>query len=399
MSKLVFCWELGGELGHLATLSELAREFVSHNHQVTVILKDLSKAPLFFADTPVTVLQAPVWPAKGKKEPPSSCIADILLKRGYESVEGLATLVSAWQTLFRLIQADALFFDFAPTAMLASQSLSIPKFTVGAGFSELSPGQPNPNIRPETADYKQVYEAESRVVANMNPLVQAMGLSPLSYLSDLFQVDSAFIASYSELDFQAAHRQHSLYCGPVAGDFPGEIAVWPHNAGKKVIGYLKSFYQHLENVLDGIKRLGETALIVCPGISEDLISRYQSDALRIYSHPVALDQALSEADLSICHGGMGMLAKSVKAGVPIACLPTQQEQFLNSRCASENGVGEIIDGEDVGALVSSLQRLLTSEGIRSRARECANKYAGRPRGAELIRQRVEAVLTARERKS
>ncbi|WLQ17056.1 glycosyltransferase [Hahella aquimaris] len=399
MSKLVFCWELGGELGHLATLSELAREFVSHNHQVTVILKDLSKVPFFFTDIPVTVLQAPLWPVKGKSAKPSSCIADILLKRGYESVEGLATLVSAWQTLFRLIQADALFFDFAPTAMLASRSLSIPKFTVGAGFSELSPGQPNPNIRPETADYSQVYEAESKVVANMNPLVQAMGLSPLSFLSDLFQADGAFIASYSELDFQAAHRQHALYCGPVAGDFRGEVAAWPQETGKKVIAYLKPFYQHLENVLDGIQGLGETALVICPGIAADLISQYQSDVLRIYPYPVALDQALSEADLSICHGGMGMLAKSVKAGVPIACLPTQQEQFLNSRTASESGVGEIVDGENVDALIGSLQRLLASEALQSRARESASKYAEQQRGAELIRQRVEALLAQRGRKS
>ncbi|ABC30895.1 conserved hypothetical protein [Hahella chejuensis KCTC 2396] len=399
MSKLVFCWELGGELGHLATLSGLAREFVKQGHEVTLILKDLVRVPLFFADIPVIMLQAPVWHAKGKSSRPSSCISDILLKRGYDSVEGLATLVSAWQTLFRYIQPDALFFDFAPTAMLAARSLSTPKFAVGAGFSELSPGQPNPNIRPESADYSQVYEAESKVVANMNPLAQAMGMEPLSFLSDLFQVDAAFIVSYPELDFQAAHRQHAQYCGPVAGDFPGETAEWPQETGKKVIAYLKPFYQHLERVLEGIKRVGETALIVCPGISADVMARYQSETLRIYPYPVALNQALNEADLSICHGGMGMLSKSVKAGVPVACLPTQQEQFLNSRSASESGLGVLLDGGDAATFADGLRSLLTSEAIPAQVRNCANRYSGRLRGAEVVRQQVEAVLAERGRKS
>jgi UDP:flavonoid glycosyltransferase YjiC (YdhE family) len=69
------------------------------------------------------------------------------------------------------------------------------------------------------------------------------------------------------------------------------------------------------------------------------------------------------ADVVVAHAGLGTIAASLDAGVPLVCLPFDRDQPLNASRIEALGAGVIVsDGDDLGAAIG---RVLDEASFRS----------------------------------
>ena len=106
-------------------------------------------------------------------------------------------------------------------------------------------------------------------------------------------------------------------------------------------------------------------------------------------------QVLERAAAVVCHGGMGIVQKSVTAGVPLAVVPFGRDQPEVARRVTESGAG-----------VSLPSRKLTPERLRMAVREAIAKRAGAESagarlrasgGPERFADEAEELVPARDR--
>src|SRR5471030_2186083 len=101
MPKILFAWELGAGLGHIAPCRGLFESLHAQGHELTLVLRDLSKAKTVFEGLNLALLQAPVkinLPAEPILY--AKTFADILHNVGYEDPSELGAMVAAWRSIF-----------------------------------------------------------------------------------------------------------------------------------------------------------------------------------------------------------------------------------------------------------------------------------------------------------
>ena len=113
MGRILFCWEQGANLGHLARMLAVAGPLAQRGHQIGFLLRDLSRAELIlgangFAEA---YTQAPVWLPKASHPPPALNYASVLIHAGWLDPQGLLGLCRAWRKQFELFSPDLLIFD------------------------------------------------------------------------------------------------------------------------------------------------------------------------------------------------------------------------------------------------------------------------------------------------
>ena len=99
---------------------------------------------------------------------------------------------------------------------------------------------------------------------------------------------------------------------------------------------------------------------------------------------------MAAADLVICHGGHGTLARALAAGVPVLCCPAVGDMAENGARVAWSGAGLMLPWRLLGprALRLAARRLLGDPGFAARATEISAWAAGHA-GAELEAQLVE----------
>jgi UDP:flavonoid glycosyltransferase YjiC (YdhE family) len=80
---------------------------------------------------------------------------------------------------------------------------------------------------------------------------------------------------------------------------------------------------------------------------------------------------LSHADLVICGGGHGMVAKTLSAGVPLVVVPGGGDQWEMANRVARQGSGRLIRPLTPEALVAAVNEVLSSPGYRDAARAAA----------------------------
>jgi UDP:flavonoid glycosyltransferase YjiC (YdhE family) len=98
------------------------------------------------------------------------------------------------------------------------------------------------------------------------------------------------------------------------------------------------------------------------------------------------DELLAHADLVICGGGHGMLAKTLLAGVPMVVLPGGGDQWELANRVVRQGSARLIRPLAAEVLVAEVGEVLSSPGYREAAR----------RAGESIRQVTDPVRVCRE---
>ncbi|OMC18745.1 glycosyltransferase [Mycobacterium colombiense] len=103
------------------------------------------------------------------------------------------------------------------------------------------------------------------------------------------------------------------------------------------------------------------------------------------------DELLAHADLVICGGGHGMVAKTLLAGVPLVVVPGGGDQWEIANRVQRQGSALLIRPLTADALVSAVNEVLSSPGYRAAAQAAA---AGIADVADPVRVCREAVAVA-----
>jgi len=87
-------------------------------------------------------------------------------------------------------------------------------------------------------------------------------------------------------------------------------------------------------------------------------------------------ELLGHANLVICGGGHGMVAKTLLAGVPLVVVPGGGDQWEMANRVVRQGSARLIRPLTADALVSAVNEVLSSSGYRAAAQRAAASVAG-----------------------
>ncbi|MCV7050468.1 glycosyl transferase, partial [Mycobacterium heidelbergense] len=87
-------------------------------------------------------------------------------------------------------------------------------------------------------------------------------------------------------------------------------------------------------------------------------------------------ELLTRADLVICGGGHGMVAKALLAGVPLVVVPGGGDQWEMANRVARQGSARLIRPLTADALVTAVGEVLSSPGYREAAQVAAASVAG-----------------------
>ena len=370
MAHVVMCWELGGDLGHVARLRPLADTLRSRGHRVSFILRETVAAERLLDPERYAWLQAPLQAVPvSPAHVPTRNLAHILYNVGFHSEQALLGRMRAWQNLYTALKPDILVFDHSPTALLASRGLPIKRIVLGTGFGVPPRVSPLPAF--DAADPPLATDAvEQGIVDRTNAALQAFGQPPLECLADLYQADASLLFTLPELDHYP-RRTGGDYWGPPLQD-GAEAPIWPEGSGKRVFVYLKPF-KTLPALLDTLKQAGLPTLIYT---SHGRIPPETPPHIRHTAKPVDLMRAARESDLVICHAGHGTVSTALLGGKPLLLLPLNIEQRMLAARVHGASMGLSAPALVPEGMRQKFSRLLEEESFTSAARAFAERYAG-----------------------
>jgi UDP:flavonoid glycosyltransferase YjiC (YdhE family) len=378
MARVLICWELGANLGHLARQALVAKRLRQAGHEVLFAVRDLSNASAVLGRQDFRFVQAPIHSGRVRMPRPPVSYSELLLAEGYGRPGLLLGHITAWHALFDLYGAEAVIVDHAPTALLAAHARRMARVQVGCGFTIPPATQPFPRIRAwKDLSDEQLARSDAVVLRSINAcLARIPGAAPLQHVSDLFRDAPACLATFPEIDHYG-ERQGAQYAGPLFGSANGVKVSWQSSQAPRVLSYLQNGSAGLRNMLKTFALSPAEVICAIPGIPQNIAQELSTSTLRIFPHPIALGELLEGAQAVVCHGGSGTSSRAFLHGVPLMALPTSIEQLMQVRRYEELGMGVVV-GQDrsVEILSASLERLLTEPAYADKAGAMARKYQG-----------------------
>lgn len=376
MARVLYAWELGGGMGHIARAGPIINGLRDRGHQVFVALRDLARAPsLLDRIDDLHLLQSPLWQQQLRGAPESATLAELLLHMGFGSQEGLEGLTRGWRALFDLVAPALLIVDHAPTALLAARGMAFKRVCVGTGFFSPPRRAPLPLFRTwETVPADRIASADRHACNTANTVLTRLGAPPLRELHELFDVDEDFLCTLPELDHYPG-RTGQRYWGPAMERERGIIPAWPAGDGPRVFVYVNAESSARDAIIAALQALDVRALLYMPGLGQAKRAQYQSSKLNFADQPVHIAAAMTDADALLGTAGIGTVAAALLAGVPVLALAMNAEQYITALNVHRAGVG-LAAQQQVGAaqLTHLVSRLLNEPAFRANARAFAQRH-------------------------
>ena len=393
----MLAWELGGGLGHVAPLAQLAAPLLAAGHAVDFVLADLRNADAGMgarARHPgVRLWQAPVWLAQLRGVPDPGTYAELLLHAGYLDARRLRPLAQAWRHLLLQLQPDMLLADHAPTALLAAKGLPLRRATCGTGFFQPPALSPMPGFRTwEHLPEARTRTAEQRALATCNSVLSAWGEPPLPALHHLLDVDECFLLTWPALDHYGGGASPvrpagARYWGALPGPALGIAPAWPAGDGPgaaaapQLLAYLKAESTPVPTLLQALRGGPWRTLAYVPGLPAAARQALASPWLRLSEQPVQMAEAVAVADAVLCHAGSGTACAALAAGKPLLLLPMHAEQRLFSLQVQAAGAGlMLLEPEATPARLLATLAQLQQPQLRAGALALAQRHG--PGGSE-----------------
>src|SRR5260221_3751529 len=374
MARVLCAWEFGGDLGHVRRLIPIAVEWRAGGHDVAVALRDSAFLEMTRAAGFETFI-APLLRTPPAVTPSPLNFSDVLLNLGFDDRRGLAGALRAWRCLYELLEPEVVVADYAPTALIAAREAGIARVTVASGFSVPLLLDPLPALRPWAASDPRVLRAlDDRLVASVRGALGTTGKGAAERACDLFEAAAHLLCTFPEID-PFGPRDGVEYVGPQGDATSGLDVRWNTTSGARVFAYLKPRNPRFEAVLAGLRALDAEVVVAAPGLAKDHAQAASAGRMRIVGSPANLDLLLPAASLCVAHAGPGLAARALAAGVPMALLPLQLEQFLIATRLASGGSAAMVSPEeaapDFGAWFASL---LGREDLRHAAARHAEAH-------------------------
>ena len=411
--RVLFVWEFGGGLGHIAREVPIALELRRRGHEVLFAVRNLEIGQLILAPPGIDFVQAPQPQLRRRASllpRHYRSYADVLAAAGFAEAPALSDWLLAWKHTLALISPQVVVCDFSPAAQLAAKLGGYPVVQIGTGF-ELPPagGRFLPDISPSGRTPAAHLQArEVRVMRAIRIACAAAGYAPPRRLAELYATDAPLLATLPEVDCfgPRAGKHAARYVGPLFAEELGVERHWHAGPGrsKRVFAYLRAEYlrgpEVLEAVLASLQASGAEVIACVPDAGAALAARYSSGAMQVSLDPVQLKPLLKDTDLVVSNAGVGLLAQALLAGVPLLLLPHYLEQKLNADAVARSGVAAWIPGRMVRQLFNEvlLQVLGRREyGQNARAIARRNRALAPGRTALGIADIIERLGRARRR--
>jgi len=391
MARILFAWELGGELGHAMANNALAAEMRARGHRVAFAFRELKPLAYFDECAAHDVFQAPRSLTEGKDAGTPYTFADLLSGCGYDRVSHVAGLLAGWMSLLDRWAPDFVLCDFAPTAMIAASVLGIRHASYGNGFSIPPRLTPIPPFRFDSPIAPaQVQQSEARTLANLNAALARLGAPPLESLASLFEADEEFLTTFPELDSYGS-RPASGYWGPGYNTETGTAMPWPEGSGKRVGVYLRKDVAQLDLIIAALRERDLRVMCFIPDLEASRAAILASPRRIVSDRLIRLAPLLPDCDLFVSHGGSATIG-TLLAGVPQLVFPGQYEQYITARRVGQLGAGAWFSPDDT-AVAAKMGRVLDDPSFTENARKYARAYEGYTPGEQVRRivKRIEEI--------
>ncbi|MHA6845578.1 glycosyltransferase [Ralstonia syzygii] len=374
ISRILFAWELGANLGHLARDLPVAQQLRALGHDVLFAVKDVHVATQLLKPAGFRFVQAPRPSLPLRIASPPLNYSGILMGAGYFDSTLLSGLINAWMKIFDAYSPDIAVINHAPTALLAARIRDLPAIATCIGF-ELPPDTDVlPSIRPwEDIPKHRLRQADTLTLQQINGVLCLHGALPLRRVADLFAGVPAILTTLPELDHYG-ERTNANYVGPISALSNVAERSWPRGGDTRVFAYLRPSVPGLEPLLAALRETDTSVLCVAPGISHEVANRFASPSFEIVTQPIALGAVLKDADLAVVYG-TGTMADALLAGVPLLMVPQVVEQALAARRIEALGAGILwAPPRTPESARSVLARALDSPALRHNAQQFAHRH-------------------------
>lgn len=400
MANIVFCWELGAGYGHIARLLPLALNLKARGHHPVFVVRDLGGAERLLTPHGIRAYQAPLWLGKVQGLPDPYSYAELLMRFGFLDAQALTGVARAWRHLIELLAPDLLVLDHAPTALLATRGMGVPRLQLGDGFCIPPDAAPLPPFAWWTSPNRlRLADSERHALATANTVLRTLGSPDMTRLAELHTCDATFMAAFKEMDHYlgaGVPRPDTDFCGPIFDLGQGAEVDWPGAPGPRIFAYLKPGYAGLEAVLNALRQTQASILVHVAGASRKTYQSHSLPHMAMSAEPLDMEAVRHSCDLVVTHGGAGTTAAALLAGKPLALLPMQMEQRMSARLLSQQGVAVSTESDQLASWPRQLKKALSDDTLRERAQAFAQQHAGYNQTATIEQAvaRCEALLRA-----
>lgn len=379
MKRVLFCWELGANFGHLALAEWLHDQLPADRWEIVYAVRDLRAARQFLGPA-ARLIQSPVWPPhrfQGAAIGPVSH-ADVLAMLGFHNTAQLSAMIAAWRTLFSLVDPAVLVADHSPTVSLAARVEQRPLVTTGTPFTMPPLGFPSfPPLRGDLASAIPEHRMQAAIAAALR---EHGYNASLPTLPSYFASQARLVVGLPELDPYRSFRQEQLFAPP--GGFPPLLPI----PERRLFAYLGTETPDLAATLQAICALEfpvELFLRDADDFTQEFV-RLSGKTLHI--ERVDLRQALPRVSHVISQGGAATTAMTLAAGRPHMMLPQHHESRLNAALVERMGAGFEAKSE----FEARLRDFVGDYGLQEGAAAAANVLSQRPLPDSGVRL-IEAV--------
>lgn len=372
-ARLLFCWELGANYGHLSNLALLQHDLQQEGCELVFAVSNLQVAREVLGPD-ARIVQAPVWPDFVHRGPRVivTGYSDILSLAGFSEPAILAPVVDAWLTLFDLVKPDVVVIDHGPAAHLAARISGISAIAVGSGFT--LPPLDYPTFPPLRSDLAPSIP-EARLLSVARGILSGRGVTDLpETLPEVFRTDARLPIGLPELDPYRSFRRESFYA-PAKG-----FAEPTPSSGRRLFVYLGRELPQLEARIQVIGDLDVPAVIHLRGGDPVLTQFLRMRGKTVLDRPADVRGLLASISHVLSQGGAMLASEALAAGRPHFTLPTQFESSLNTNLLVNAGYGRTLAAEnaDNDTFRQQLQRFLADDELATRTLSYAKLLAQRP---------------------
>jgi UDP:flavonoid glycosyltransferase YjiC (YdhE family) len=380
-----------GDPGHAFPAIALARELRRRGHEVLVETWDRWREAVEEEGLAFTGAQEyTVYPPPEPDSPDGQTAAG--------AARALARLMGEFEP--DLVVSDIL--TLAPT--LAAEVAGVPHATlIPHVYPVQQPGMPMYSLGmgpPRTALGRLAWRATDPLLAmglrkgrdELNETRSRLGLPPLERFHGGISELLAIVGTLPQLEYAREWPAHVHVTGPLFYELPEEGTEIP-DGDRPLVLIAPSTSQDPEC---------ELLRVALDGLAEEPVRVLATTNRHRPQRPIAVpdnallvdwvlySQAMPAADLVICHGGHGTVARSLAAGTPLLVSPAGGDMGENAARVSWSGAGLYVPRRLLSprAIRLATRRLLGEPGFTVRAEEIA-AWAGAHDGAAAAASLVE----------
>jgi UDP:flavonoid glycosyltransferase YjiC (YdhE family) len=235
----------------------------------------------------------------------------------------------------------------------------------------------------------------------LNETRARLGLGPIERFHGGISELLAIVGTFPQLEYRRVWPGHVRVTGPLFFELPGEVVAIPEGDGPLVVVAPSTSQdpecELLRVALDGLADEPVRVLATTNRHRPERPIEVPGNATLV--DWVLYSQVMPAADVVICHGGHGTVARALAAGAPLLVCPSVGDMGENAARVAWSGAGLSVPRRLLSrrAIRLATRRLLIEERFRARAgqlAEWASAHDGAAEAADLI-ERVATVNPAR----